>query len=82
MTRNERIRALMEKHDVPMPDSTIPVAFGTKQNVKVGTGGWLLQRFPVTLYGPSWLRFLLDENIDAILDFLEENEDQISWSKN
>jgi hypothetical protein len=78
---NDRIDALMERHGLEPAGSTIPVAFGTKRNVKVGTGGYLLQRFPVTLYGPSWLRFLREENIEKILTFLEENEDGISWEK-
>lgn len=81
MNFNDRIDALMEKHNLDAPEGVMPVDFGTKQNVKVGGGGYLLQRFPVTLYGPSWLRFLREENIDAILTFLEENEDRISWGK-
>lgn len=80
-TINERIEALEEKYGLETPEGTMPVDFGTKRNVKVGGGGYLLQRFPVTLYGPSWLRFLREENIDKILTFLEDNEDMISWGK-
>ena len=79
---NERIQALAERHGIDLAEGqTMPVDFGTKNNVKVGGGGYLLQRFPVTLYGPSWLRFLQEGNIDAILTFLEENENDISWGK-
>lgn len=80
-TINERIQALEERYGLEAPEGTMPVDFGTKRNVKVGGGGYLLQRFPVTLYGPSWLRFLREENIDKILTFLEDNEDMISWGK-
>ena len=86
---NERIDALLEKTGVGASlaekdfdiNEVMPVDFGTKRNVKVGGGGYLLQRFPVTLYGPSWLRFLREENIDALLSFLEDNVDAISWEK-
>lgn len=78
---NARIDALMERHGIDPRETDIPVDFGTKQNVKVGGQGYLGQRFPVTLYGPSWLWLLREENIDAILTFLEENENGISWSK-
>ena len=80
-TLNERIDALMEAHGVEPAPGTMPVDFGTKRNVKVGGGGYLMQRFPVTLYGPGWLRFLREENIEALVTFLEENQDQISWGK-
>lgn len=82
MTINERIQALAERHGVDLEEGkTMPMDFGTKQNMKVGGGGYLLQRFPVTLYAPSWLKFLQEGNIEAMLDFLEENEDSLSWGK-
>lgn len=80
-TINERIDALMERAGVEPRDSEFPVDFGTKQNVKVGGKGYLGQRFPVTLYGPSWLWLLREENIEKILTFLESNFDGISWEK-
>ena len=76
---NERIDKLLEAHDLDSVLCDIPVDFGKKRNVKVGGGGYLLQRFPVTLYGPSWLRLLREENIEKILTFLEENQEGISW---
>lgn len=81
MTINERIDALMERTGVSPKDAEFPVDFGTKRNVKVGGNGYLGQRFPVTLYGPSWLWLLRQENIEKILTFLEDNVDTISWEK-
>ena len=81
MSTNDRITALMERAGVEPRDQVFPVDFGTKRNVKVGGKGYLGQRFPVTLYGPSWLWLLQEENIDKILTFLEENFDGISWEK-
>lgn len=86
---NDRLDALAERTGVAEDfdqkgidvSTVMPIDFGTKQNVKVGGGGYLLQRFPVTLYGPSWLRFLREENIDALVSFLEDNADKISWGK-
>jgi len=82
MNVNERIDALMEKHGVEENLAKVPVKIGNKNNVVVGGNGWLGQRFPVTLYGPSWLWLLREENTEAILDFLEQNETNITWSKN
>jgi hypothetical protein len=81
MSNNDRIDALMEAHGVSPRDLNFPVDFGTKRNIKVGGNGYLGQRFPVTLYGPSWLWLLREENIDKILSFLEDNESGISWEK-
>jgi len=78
---NERIDMLMDKYGIEAKESAIPVKIGTKNNVVVGGNQYLGQRFPVTLYGPSWLWLLREENIEAILDFLESNEDSISWEK-
>jgi hypothetical protein len=81
MSTNDRITALMERAGVEPRGQEFPVDFGTKKNVKVGGQGYLGQRFPVTLYGPSWLWLLQEENIDKILTFLEDNFDGISWEK-
>lgn len=53
------------------------IKLGNKQNVVVGAGGGLGQRFPVTLYAPSWL-ILLDHK-EEILAFIEEHRDELSW---
>lgn len=78
---NARLDALMERAGVEPKTEEFPVDFGTKQNIKVGGKGYLGQRFPVTLYGPSWLWLLREENIEKIISFLEDQFDGISWEK-
>jgi hypothetical protein len=56
------------------------IKLGNKQNVVVG-GEALGQRFPVTLYAPSWLVLLDDENVQAIREFIEANRDKLSWGR-
>ena len=51
---------------------------GNKQNVVVG-GAALGQRFPVTLYAPSWLVVL--DHADEIRQFIEDNRDELSWER-
>lgn len=51
---------------------------GNKQNVVVG-GPALGQRFPVTLYAPSWL--VIIDHIDEIKQFIEDNHDELSWER-
>ena len=77
---NERLDALMEKHDVEPRAVGVPVKQGNKNNVCAGGGGFLGQRFPVTLYAPSWLWLLREENVEALVSFIEDNEDSLSWS--
>ena len=86
---NERLEALAARHGVDemLEDrgqsisDPMPIEFGNKRNVKMGAKGFLLQRFPVTLYAPSLLRFLREENIEALVRFLEDNEDSLSWGR-
>lgn len=78
---NERIDALMVSFGIDPRDGEIPIKLGTKRNVVVGGNGYLGQRFPVTLYAPSWLWFLREENIHAILEFLETQAEHLSWGK-
>jgi len=78
---NDRIDALMEKHAVEPRLTDMPIKMGNKQNIVAGGNQFLGQRFPVSLYGPSWLWFLREENIEALVSFLEDNEDLISWEK-
>jgi len=35
------------------------------------------QRFPVTLYAPSWLKVL--DQADEIRQFIEDNKDNLEW---
>ena len=76
---NDRIDELLKEMGVDPKTSQVPIKVGNKRNVVVGSGGWLGQRFPVTLYAPSWLWLLREENAHHILDFLEEHKDQLSW---
>ena len=78
---NERLDALMAEHNIEPRAMDMPVALGNKQNVKAGGNGFLGQRFPVTLYAPSWVWFLREENIEALVSFLEENGNALSWEK-
>jgi len=54
------------------------VAFGNKNNLKVG-GPNLMQRFPVTLYAPSWLVLL--NHAEEIREFIENNAEALDWGK-
>ena len=79
MTINKRIDALMAEMNVEPRIPLVPVKQGNKRNVVVGGQGYLGQRFPVSLYAPSWLWLLREENIETIITFLEENKEQLSW---
>lgn len=74
-----RIEAIAARHGVELPETSIPVKQGNKSNVVTGGNGYLGQRFPVTLYAPSWLSMLRSGNIEAIVDFIEANESNLSW---
>ena len=76
---NARLDALMEEMGVEPNEVRIPVKIGNKRNVVVGGNGWLGQRWPVTLYAPSWLWMLRPENSEAILDFIEAHKDELNW---
>jgi len=52
------------------------VKIGNKRNVVVG-GPALGQRFPVTLYAPSWLVLL--DHAEEIRAFIEAHSDELSW---
>jgi len=79
VTINKRIDALMAEMNVEPRIPLVPVKQGNKRNVVVGGQGYLGQRFPVSLYAPSWLWLLREENIETIITFLEENKEQLSW---
>ena len=76
---NARIEAIAERNGVELTDLVIPVKQGNKNNVVTGSKGYLGQRYPVTLYAPSWLSLLRSGNVEAILDFIEANEADLSW---
>lgn len=58
--------------------SDLTIKFGNKRNVVVG-GPALGQRFPVSLYAPSWLVLL--DHADEIRKFIEDNREQLSWER-
>jgi hypothetical protein len=78
---NERLDALMERQGVEARDIPMPIKIGNKSNVCAGGNGFLGQRFPVTLYASSWAWFLREENIEALVSFLEDNQNSLSWEK-
>lgn len=82
---NDRIaeleRQLAEARREAGEKETLPIKIGNKQNVVVGSGGALGQRFPVTLYAPSWLILLREDNVAAIKAFIEEHKNELSWGK-
>ena len=59
-------------------EKTLWVKMGNKQNVVFG-GPALGQRFPVTLYAPSWLVLL--QHVDDIRNFINENTDRLTWGR-
>lgn len=56
----------------------LTIKFGNKRNVVVG-GPALKQRFPVTLYAPSWIALLNEK--ERILEFIQEHHDELSWDR-
>ena len=73
-----KLAALQEQQREPVEKPAMYIKFGNKRNVVVG-GKALKQRFPVTLYAPSWLALL--EHADEIKQFIEDNRDQLSWER-
>lgn len=78
MTNEERIAELEAQLAQYRDDSKLTIKLGNKKNVVVGGKG-LGQRFPVSLYAPSWLK-LLDE-ADRIREFIECNREDLDWGK-
>jgi hypothetical protein len=76
---DKRIEAIAARQGVELPETYVPIKQGNKSNVVAGSNGYLGQRFPVTLYAPSWLSLLRSGNIEAIVGFIEANEDVLSW---
>lgn len=82
MNQEQRIAELEAQLEAERARNAKPAEFyikvGNKDNVVFGGKG-LGQRFPVTLYAPSWL-FLLD-HAEEIRAFIEENRDRLSWER-
>mgnify|MGYP001405039850 FL=1 len=73
-----KLASLQSQQREPVEKPAMYIKFGNKRNVVVG-GKALKQRFPVTLYAPSWLALL--EHADEIKDFIEANRDSLSWER-
>ena len=82
MTDQEKIAELEAKIDQmqqeQQPKHKMNIKMCNKQNLLVG-GAALKQRFPVTLYAPSWIALL--EYKDDILQFIEDHKDELSWER-
>ena len=73
-----KLAALQSQQREAEEKPSMYIKLGNKRNVVVG-GKALKQRFPVTLYAPSWLALL--EQADEIKKFIEENHDALSWER-
>lgn len=78
MNDKDRIAELEKQLQEAVTVKPLNIKIGNKQNVVVG-GPALGQRFPVTLYAPSWLVLL--EQKDDILQFIEDHRDELTWGK-
>jgi len=73
-----KLAALQSQQREAEEKPSMYIKLGNKRNVVVG-GKALKQRFPVTLYAPSWLALL--EQADEIKEFIEANRDSLSWER-
>ena len=73
-----KLAALQSQQREPVEKPAMYIKFGNKRNVVVG-GKALKQRFPVTLYAPSWIALL--EHADEIKQFIEDNRAELSWER-
>ena len=73
-----KLAAMQDQQREPVEKPAMYIKFGNKQNVVVG-GKALKQRFPVSLYAPSWLALL--DRADEIRQFIEDNRDELSWER-
>ena len=73
-----KLAALQSQQRDPVEKPSMYIKFVNKRNVVVG-GKALKQRFPVTLYAPSWLALL--DHADEIKQFIEDNRDELSWER-
>lgn len=72
----EQLAEKLESLENAKDSRLLNIKIGNKQNVVVG-GPNLGQRFPVSLYAPSWLVLL--DNAQRIREFIEEHSDELSW---
>ena len=73
-----KLASLQSQQREPVEKPAMYIKFGNKQNVVVG-GKALKQRFPVSLYAPSWIALL--DHADEIRQFIEDNRDGLSWER-
>jgi hypothetical protein len=73
-----KLATLQNQQREPEEKPSMYIKLGNKRNVVVG-GKALRQRFPVTLYAPSWLALL--EQAEEIKKFIEDNHDALSWER-
>jgi len=80
MTEAQEIQALKDELAAlrAQKEDKLTIKIGNKQNVVVG-GKALGQRFPVTLYAPSWIKVL--DQAEEIRQFIEDNKDSLTWER-
>tara|TARA_B100000959_G_C14623757_1_gene477292 strand:- start:166 stop:552 length:387 start_codon:yes stop_codon:yes gene_type:complete len=54
-------------------NNTINIKFGKKQNISI----YGLQRFPITLYAPQWIKIC--QLAPDLLKFIINNENELDW---
>ena len=54
-------------------NNTINIKFGKKQNISI----YGLQRFPITLYAPQWIKIC--QLAPDLLKFIIDNENELDW---
>ena len=73
-----KLASLQSQQREPVEKPAMYIKFGNKRNVVVGCKA-LKQRFPVSLYAPSWIALL--DHADEIRQFIEDNRDGLSWER-
>ena len=73
-----KLASLQPQQREPVEKPAMYIKFGNKRNVVVG-GKALTQRFPVSLYAPSWIALL--DHADEIRQFIEDNRSKLSWER-
>jgi hypothetical protein len=74
MSEVEELRAEIARLKGQQQEDKLTIGFGNKVGGKA-----LGQRFPVTLYAPSWLKVL--DQADEIRQFIEDNRDALTWER-